>query len=88
MTDESSKKFLNWVDPDILAYNDGNVDMGSMRRELEFKEFFETGWLDSSYDYLRERWDPLIHDEDPHGRLLGKIALWSVIQLLQLRAKQ
>src|SRR5258706_11023167 len=73
---------INWVDPDILEYYGGDatgLDAGS---ERAFKEFFETGWLDPKYDHLRERWDPLISDPEPQGRVLGKTALWSFVQYL------
>ncbi len=79
-------EFQNWVDPDILAEFDGN-DIGyDCELEQGFKEFFEVGWLDSKYDHLRQRWDPLIHDKEPKGRLYGKIALWSLVRLRAIQS--
>ncbi|HEY4964682.1 MAG TPA: hypothetical protein VIH90_08400 [Candidatus Saccharimonadales bacterium] len=82
----NDNEFTNWVDPDILAEYDG-IDIG-FDRELEegFKEFFETGWLDPKYNDLRERYDPLLQDEDPNGRLYGKITLWSVVRLRAMQS--
>ena len=79
-------EFANWLDPDILAEYDG-LNIG-FNQELEqgFKEFFENGWLDPKHDDLRDRYDPLIHDEEPKGRLYGKIALWSVVRLRAMQS--
>lgn len=78
----------NWVDPDILAYFDGSeVATFDFESEKDFKEFFEVGWLDPKYDDLRERWDKHIHDPDPYGRLLGKTALWNLVQLRNIQSR-
>lgn len=79
----------NWVDPDVVAYYEasGGAPTYDLVREREFKTFFETGWLDPRYDDLRERWDPRIKDEDPYGRVLGKTALWSLVQLRESQGK-
>ncbi len=79
-------EFTHWVDPDILAEYDGK-DIGYDREsEQEFKEFFESSWPDPKYDDIREHWDPLIHDEEPKGRLYGKIALWSLVRLRAIKS--
>lgn len=83
---ENGDEYKNWVDPDILAEYDGK-DIGyEQALEQGFKEFFESGWLDPKYDDIRESWDPLIHDEDPKGRLYGKVALWSLVRLLAFQS--
>jgi hypothetical protein len=76
-------KNVNWIDPDILAFDESLAFSGNREKELAFKRFFEIGWLDPKYDDIRESWDSLLKDEDPHGRLLAKTALWSVIRLRQ-----
>lgn len=79
---------VNHIDPDIIAYNlDHDIPMDDSEEERTFMEFFKTEWLDPKYDDLRETWDKHINDEDAHGRLMGKIGLWSVIQLRDTRAK-
>ncbi len=78
---------LNWVDPDMLEYAGGNVSTLDLPKEREFKLFFTEEWPKPKWDYLRERWDALINDKDPHGRLLGKTALWNLVQLHELERK-
>jgi len=78
----------NWVDPDILAYNEQNKTViEDHKAELDFKKFFEEGWFDPKYDHLRERWDPTIHDEDPYGRLMGKVALWNLTRYMEIQER-
>lgn len=79
------QQYTNWIDPDILAYDEKAAIGADLELEKEFKEFFLVGWLDSSYDDIRERWDPLLHDENPHGRLFAKTALWSIKRLREAR---
>jgi hypothetical protein len=80
----------NWVDPDILEYNGGVADPANRENEERFKQFFEVEWLEPKYDHLRERWDKHLNDPEPIGRLFGKTALWSYIQLIETQkaAKQ
>lgn len=87
MTTESSSEHINWVDPDVIAYNDGTKVEYDYDKEREFKDFFDIGWLDSSYDNIRENWDSLLNDESPHARVLVKTALWGVHQLRKLRTQ-
>lgn len=83
---KDNTEFTNWVDPDVLAEYEGQ-DIGyNQELEEEFKKFFETGWLDPKFDDLREHWDPLIHDQEPKGRLYGKIALWSLVRLRAIQS--
>jgi hypothetical protein len=84
--DASINNPINWVDPDILAY-EGEASTLNLPAELEFKNFFTNEWPTAKWDYLRERWDPLITDEDPHGRLLGKTALWNLTRLHELQRR-
>ena len=81
---EHTQHPLNWVDPDVLAYEggDGSFDQA---RESEFTSFFREDWLHAEYDHLRVKWDPLLKDSDPHGRLFAKTALWSVVRVKQMR---
>jgi hypothetical protein len=79
-------EFTNWVDLDILAENEDRNIGYDQKSEQGFKDFFEVGWLDSKYDYLRDRWDHLINDNDPRGRLMGKVALWNLARLLNIQA--
>ena len=75
----NDKDITNWVDPDIVALSsaDATFDLGL---EAEFKRFFEVDWLDSQYDDLRANWDKHLNDPSPHARVLGKTALWAVVQ--------
>ena len=82
----AAREHLNWVDPDIVAAI-GETAAFDEDREREFKEFFETDWLDPKFDDLRARWDPLLYDQDPHGRVLAKTALWAVVQLRAFRER-
>jgi hypothetical protein len=84
MTERDAEAYTNWVDPDILAYDEGSAVNYDLDQERRFKEFFEIGWLDPKYDHLRERWDKLLQDESPHARVLAKTALWSLAQYLEL----
>ncbi len=85
MSNSPEQKYTNWIDPDILAYDENSAIGADMDMEKKFKEFFEVGWFDPSFDDIRERWDPLLHNESPHARVLAKTALWSVKQLRELR---
>ncbi len=76
---------LNWVDPDILAYEGDDVSHLDQTAELEFKKFFTDEWPTQKWDYLRDHWESIIADEDPHGRLLGKTALWNLTRLHELQ---
>lgn len=77
----NNNESLNWIDPDILAFNEGSGVGYDLEKEKEFKEFFATGWLDPAYDDIRERWDKQLQDPSAHARVLAKTALWSVVQL-------
>lgn len=87
MTEKSNIEQLNWIDPDILAYNDDLSVEYDLNKESEFKEFFQVGWLDPTYDDIRDKWNVLLIDEDPNARLYAKTALWSVHRLRLLRKK-
>ncbi len=76
---------INWIDPDILAYNDGAHASYDLEKEKEFKEFFTRGWLDSKYDDIRNRWDKQLNDPSAHARVLAKTALWSLVQLRNIQ---
>lgn len=84
MTDEIANEFTNWVDPDILAYDEKIVTDSDPIKELDFKKFFEIDWHDQAYDSIRDYWEPLLKDDDPNGRLYAKIALWNIVQLRQI----
>lgn len=85
---EPSGEHLNWVDPDILAYEGENAANLDFELEREFRDFFAIEWQEPQWDFLRERWDKHLNDEDPYGRLLGKTALWNLVQLHKLRWKR
>ena len=78
---------LNWIDPDILAFNDGTHASYDLEKEKEFKEFFTHGWLDPAYDDIRTKWDKQLNDPSAHARVLAKTALWSLVQLRELQKK-
>lgn len=82
LVNDSGPEGPNWIDPDVLAYNDGSQASYSKDLESKFHNFFKIGWLDPRYDDLRIQWDPVINDEDPYGRLYGKIALWSLVRFI------
>ena len=88
MTSENSADYnTNWIDPDILAYEDGRTVSYDLDKEREFKEFFETGWLHPKYNDIREHWDRNLKDESAHARVLAKTALWSLVQLRAIQEK-
>ncbi len=88
MSSDSPSEEFNWVDPDVLAWNDGAEGaVYDHALEAEFKEFFQTGWQHSRYDRLRPTWDELIYSDDPRTRVMGKVALWSLVQLLDHQEK-
>lgn len=73
---------LNWIDPDIAAYNEEvGVTAVFTQNEQVFKQFFEETWQEPRFDRLRERWDRLLHDSEPIDRVMAKTALWSVVRL-------
>lgn len=76
---------INWMDPDLLEFDASLAEGADQGREQEFKQFFESTWHEPQYDDLRERWDPHLHDEDAHARVLAKTALWSIVQHRKLR---
>jgi hypothetical protein len=83
------EKDFNWIDPDTLE-DDSVSDIASTDnrgKQRQFKEFFETGWLDPVYDHLRDHWDPLLKDEDPYGRMFAKTALWSLVRLRNFKGE-
>jgi len=80
-----SESHTNWIDPDLLEYDENALVGADKAKELEFKKFFEAGWQDPSFDDIRESWDPLLNDESAHARVLAKTALWGVVQLRALR---
>lgn len=75
----NDKDITNWVDPDIVVLSGADATF-DLKLESEFKHFFEVGWLDSQFDDLREKWDKHLNDPSPHARVLGKTALWAVVQ--------
>jgi hypothetical protein len=84
MSNSPEHEHLNWIDPDLLAYDINAAVDADKDGEKEFKKFFEVGWLDPSFDDIRERWDPLLHAESPGARVLAKTALWSVKRLREI----
>ncbi len=78
---EQATVFTNWIDPDILAFNEGRNISCDIEKEREFKSFFDNDWHTPQFDTLRQRWGAYIESDNPHARVLAKTALWSVIQL-------
>ncbi len=85
--DTSHNESMNWIDPDILAFNEGAGVSYDQEKEKEFKEFFTHGWLDPKYDDIRIRWDKQLNDPSAHARVLAKTALWSLVQLRNIQEK-
>jgi len=84
---EVESQEFNWIDPDIFAYYEETGKMPDFdddsNREIEtaFQQFFVEEWPKSEYDFLRERWGDLVHNEDAYTRVMGKSALWNAVQL-------
>ena len=80
---EGNKEHLNWVDPDVVAYYEasgGGIPSFNQELESEFKRFFSEKWQNPEYDDLRLSWSKVVDSDDPHTRVMGKTALWSLLR--------
>lgn len=77
---------FNWVDPDLIAEL-GEGATYNKERELNYKNFFAVDWHTPQYDYLRERWEPLLNSAEHTDRNSAKFALWSVVRLREIQAR-